>query len=88
MTTPNDLAAYQRMLQDKINTLQFLGSHIKNAKRVHIEITFECGSRVFLEQRIIPFNLTMEMRTLIDDSIDYYQRHLTNTLNGQYENLG
>ena len=88
MSTPNDLAAYQRNLQDKIKTLQFLGMHLSKTKRIHIEVTFDCGSRCNIEQRLIPFNLEMELRTLIDDSIDYYQRQLVNTKNGNYEELG
>lgn len=87
MTTPNDLDAYKRNLQDKIKTLQFLGSNLKDTKRIAIEITFDCGSRAFIEQRLIPFNLEMELRTLIDDSIDYHQRQLVNANTGNYEHL-
>lgn len=88
MTTPNDLAAYKRNLQDKIRTLQFLGSNLSKTKRIHFEVTFDCGSRCFIEQRLIPFNLEMELRTLIDDSLDYYQRQLVNANTGNYEELG
>lgn len=87
MSTPNDLAAYQRMLQDKINALQFLGSNLKDVKRIAIQITFDCNSSCLLEQRLVPFNLEMEIRTLIDDSIDYYQRQLKNSQSGQNEIL-
>ena len=87
MTTRNDLAAYQRSLQDKIKTLQFLGSNLSKTKNIHYEVTLECGSRIFIEQRLIPFNLEMELRTLIDDSIDHYQRMLTNAINGHYGDL-
>jgi hypothetical protein len=85
MTSSNDLLAYQRMLQDKITTLQFLGSEISSTKKVSIEMTLDTGTKVFIEQRIVPFNLQLEIRSLIDDSIDHYQRQLTNSLNGSYE---
>lgn len=88
MTTPHDLAAYKKMLADKIKALQFLGTNVKDTKRIAIEITFNCDSRVLIEQRLIPFNLEMELRTLIDDSIDYYQRQLINANRGSYEELG
>jgi hypothetical protein len=87
MTTPNDLAAYKTMLQDKIKALQFLGSNLKDTKRIAIQLTFNCESRVLIEQRLIPFNLEMELRTLIDDSIDFYQRQLINANQGKYEQI-
>jgi len=87
MTSTNDLLAYQRMLQDKITTLQFLGSEINSTKKVSIQITLDTGTTVYIEQRIVPFNLQLEIRSLIDDSIDHYQRQLINSLNGSYEIL-
>lgn len=87
MTTPNDLAAYKKMLQEKITALQFLGSNLKDTKRIAIQLTFNCESRVLIEQRLIPFNLEMELRTLIDDSIDFYQRKLINANQGNYEQI-
>lgn len=87
MTTPNDLAAYKKMLKDKIFALQFLGSNLKDTKRIAIQLTFNCESRVLIEQRLIPFNLEMELRTLIDDSIDFYQRQLINANQGNYEQI-
>jgi hypothetical protein len=87
MTTPNDLAAYKKMLQEKITALQFLGSNLKDTKRIAIQLTFNCESRVLIEQRLIPFNLEMELRTLIDDSIDFYQRQLVNANTGNYEQI-
>jgi hypothetical protein len=87
MTTPNDLAAYKTMLQDKIKVLQFLGSNLKDTKRIAIQLTFNCESRILIEQRLIPFNLEMELRTLIDDSIDFYQRQLINANKGNYEQI-
>jgi len=87
MTTPNDLAAYKKMLQEKITALQFLGSNLKDTKRIAIQLTFNCESRILIEQRLIPFNLEMELRTLIDDSIDFYQRQLINANQGNYEQI-
>jgi hypothetical protein len=87
MTTPNDLAAYKKLLQEKITALQFLGSNLKDTKRIAIQLTFNCESRVLIEQRLIPFNLEMELRTLIDDSIDFYQRQLINANQGNYEQI-
>ena len=87
MTTPNDLAAYKKMLQEKITALQFLGSNLKDTKRIAIQLTFNCDSRVLIEQRLIPFNLEMELRTLIDVSIDFYQRQLINANQGNYEQI-
>ena len=87
MTTPKDLAAYKKMLQEKITALQFLGSNLKDTKRIAIQLTFNCESRVLIEQRLIPFNLEMELRTLIDDSIDFYQRQLINANQGNYEQI-
>lgn len=87
MTTPNDLAAYKKMLQEKITALQFLGSNLKDTKRIAIQLTFNCESRILIEQRLIPFNLEMELRTLIDDSIDFYQRQLINANKGNYEQI-
>ena len=70
-------AAYLRELEQKIRTLQFLGKHLDDA-RVNIEFTYSCGSRAKVDQSLIPFNLAMELRLLIGESIDYYQRVITN----------
>jgi hypothetical protein len=85
--TQHDLAAYKRMLEGKIKALQFIGTNLSRTKRVTVEVTLDCGSRVFIEQNIIPFNLDMEMRTLVDDSIDHYQRMLVNVNAGNYEQI-
>jgi len=77
MTTQTDKAAFLRELENKVKALQFLGMNLDGSK-VTIEITFDCGSRCLIEQRLIPFNLSMEMRVLIGDSIDYWQRQIIN----------
>ena len=77
MSIPSDKAAYIRELQNKIKTLQFLGSNL-DGSTVEFLLTFDCKSRVKVDQHLIPFNLVMELRALIGDSIDHYQRIITN----------
>jgi len=77
MAILTDRQAYLRELDQKIKTLQFLGKHLDDA-RVRIEFTYSCGSRAVVDQSLIPFNLAMELRVLIGDSIDYYQRIIVN----------
>jgi len=87
MTTQHDLAAYRHMLMGKINALQFLGTNLPRAKRINIQVTLDCGSQIFIDQNLIPFNLQMELRTLVDDSLDHYQRQLLNANTGNYEQI-
>lgn len=77
MAILSDRAAYIRELEQKIKTLQFLGQHLDQSA-IKIEFTYECGSRAVVDQSLIPFNLAMELRVLIGDSIDHYQRVITN----------
>lgn len=77
MAILSDRAAYIRELEQKIQTLQFLGQHLDQSS-IKIEFTYECGSRAVVDQSLIPFNLAMELRVLIGDSIDHYQRVITN----------
>ena len=72
-----DRAAYIRELEQKIKTLQFLGKHLDDS-RIKIEFTYSCGSRALVDQSLIPFNLAMELRLLIGESIDHYQRVIIN----------
>jgi hypothetical protein len=79
----NQVGPYLAELNGKINTLQFLGKNL-NSTQVELIITFSDGDKVIIDQKLIPFNLQMELRTLIDDSIDEYQRiakHLTEVHN-------
>jgi hypothetical protein len=87
MATANDLAAYKRMLAGKIQSLQYIGTNLARTKSISMEVTLDCGSRLHIEQNIIPFNLEMELRTLVDDSIDYYQRQLCNLESGYNEKI-
>jgi hypothetical protein len=77
MAILTDREAYIRELQQKIKTLQFLGRHLDDAN-VQIVFTYSFGSGALLDQSLIPFNLAMELRVLIGDSIDYYQRVIVN----------
>ena len=80
----NQVSPYLVVLHGKINTLQFLGRNL-SITSVELLVTFPDGDKVILDQVLIPFNLTMELKTLIDDSIDEYQRiikHLTEVHNG------
>lgn len=81
----NQVGPYLAELNGKIHTLQFLGKNLSDTQ-VHFEVTFPDGDRVIIDQRLIPYNLKMELRTLIDDSIDEYQRiikHLTEVHHAQ-----
>jgi len=77
MAILTDREAYIRELQQKISTLQFLGRNLDQS-RIKIEFTYDCGTRALVDQSLIPFNLAMELRVLIGDSIDYYQRVIVN----------
>ena len=80
MLTANDKSAYVNDLQGKISTLQFIGKNLAGCQ-VDIVVTLECGSKVLLQQHLIPFNLAMEVRSLVDDSIDELQRMAVNIQN-------
>lgn len=77
MAILSDRAAYLREIENKIKTLQFLGKHLDDAT-VTIEFNYSDGTRAKIEKSLFPFNLNMELRILIGDSIDYYQRVITN----------
>ena len=80
MLTANDKTAYVNDLQRKITTLQFIGKNLDGC-HVDIIVTLKCGSKVLLQQHFIPFNLAMEVRSLVDDSIDELQRMAVNIQN-------
>lgn len=63
-------------LQQKIETLRYLAKHIDDGQ-VEMFLTFKDGKAYPLDE-IIPFNLNMEAKTLIEDSIDEYQRQHDN----------
>jgi len=64
-------------LQEKIQTLRWLSKHIEESE-VEMFVSFKDGTTFPLDFEIIPFNLQMEAKTLIEDSIDEYQRQHDN----------
>ena len=76
-TELKDAAPYLKELLGKIAVLQFVGKHLENVT-ITIEVTFPDSDKVLLYQKLFPFNLEMELRCLIDDSIDDYQRRIKN----------
>lgn len=62
-------------LKGKIDTLKFVYNHLQNIE-VKLEITFKEGDKILLDQLLIPFSLEMEIKNLIGDSIDEYQRQV------------
>lgn len=64
---------YLANLDQKIANLQLLGKWISDSK-VEIFATKHDGTVHTITQEIIPFKLEIEMKTLVDDSIDELQR--------------
>lgn len=60
-------------LEKKIANLRWLSKQTDHSE-VEIFMTFHDGTVFPLDQEIIPFNLQMEARKLIEDAIDEYQR--------------
>lgn len=59
-------------LENKIQTLRAISKNLENCN-----ITFAIqipGETILLTQELIPFNLELETKKLIEDSIDEYQR--------------
>lgn len=73
----NELLSHLGELNQRIETLKFISKHLQNVS-VKIEITFDTGDRCELDQRLIPFNLELELRNIIGDSIDEWQRQVVN----------
>ena len=72
------IRAHLQVLQAKIDTLQFIYKHRHEIVNVELEITFRAGDRILLDQLLIPFALDMEIKNLLGDSIDEYQRQVVN----------
>lgn len=70
---------YLAELQNKIEFLRTLAKSLDDIGESHFIIKYPDGKIVVLGQDIIPFNLGQEIRKLVEDSIDEYQR--------QHENL-
>jgi len=80
-----EILAHVQRLQGKVNTLQFVYKHLYQID-VKLEITFRTGDRILLDQLLIPFSLEMEIKNLIGDSIDEYQRQIVNLTSLANEN--
>lgn len=80
-----EILAHVQRLQGKVNTLQFVYKHLYQID-VKLEITFRTGDRILLDQLLIPFSLEMEIKNLIGDSIDEYQRQIVNLTSLASEN--
>ena len=74
-----DLQSHVAELQRKVITLQFVRKHLYNVD-VKFEVTFRDNTRIELDQSLIPFNLEIETRKLLDNSLDHYQRTIKNLL--------
>ena len=72
------IRAHLHLLQAKVVTLQFIYKHRHEIVDVELEITFRAGDRILLDQLLIPFALDMEIKNLLGDSIDEYQRQIVN----------
>ena len=64
-------------LQQKIETLRWLSKHIDQSE-VEMFVSFKDGTTFPMDFELIPFNLQMEAKKLIEDSIDEYQRQHDN----------
>ena len=64
-------------LQEKIATLRWIAKHIDESE-VEMFVSFKDGTTFPMDFELIPFNLQMEAKTLIEDSIDEYQRQHDN----------
>lgn len=60
-------------LDQKIQTLRWIAKNLDDSK-VEIFATFKDGSTYPIDQELIPFKLEMELKTLVEDSIDEIQR--------------
>ena len=77
MHDPKEILSHLSELKGKINVLQFINKHLDGSD-VKILVTFPDGQAIELDQALIPYNLTQELRVVIGDSIDEYQRTITN----------
>ena len=64
-------------LEKKIANLRWMAKQIDDSK-VEIFVTFRDNTVFPLDNELIPFNLQQEAKTLIEDSIDEYQRQHDN----------
>lgn len=69
----DELEAKIKFLQDLLNSMQQ-----EQNLNCSIELGYSSGFAFFIEQEMIPFNLSLEMKMLVAASIDHYQRVLNN----------
>ena len=71
-------------LQNNIERLRYLSKQLDQSI-IEIFMTLPDGVTIQIDEFIVPFNLNLEIKTLLEDSIDEYQRqhdHL-NKLNNE-----
>lgn len=73
----NHLETHLSSIQGKISTLRFISNTLSDSQ-LEYWLTLKTGEKVLIDQNLIPFNLEMEFRNLIGDSIDEYQRQIQN----------
>lgn len=73
----NHLETHLSAIQGKISTLRFISNTLSDSQ-LEYWLTLKTGEKVLIDQNLIPFNLEMEFRNLIGDSIDEYQRQIQN----------
>ena len=61
------------MLERKIANLRWIARQVQSCK-VETFVTLTDGTVFPIDQDLVPFKLDMELKTLIEDSIDEYQR--------------
>lgn len=60
-------------LEQKIEALRWIAKQLDDS-HVMIAVLFRDGTQYAIDQDLVPFKLEMELKTLIEDSIDEYQR--------------
>ena len=60
-------------LENKIDILRTISRNLDDST-IEIVIYFKDKTTVYLDNTIVPFNLTMETKSIIEDSIDELQR--------------
>ena len=64
-------------LERKIANLRWIARQVESCK-VETFVTLNDGTVLPIDQDVVPFKLDMELKTLLEDSIDEYQRQHDN----------
>ena len=64
-------------LDNRVAALRHLARQVESSK-IEIFMTLTDGATIALDDQLIPFNLQLEIKTLIEDSIDEFQRQHDN----------